>query len=95
MEQARPPETEHERSLARKLVFFPLAIEQTLRELKPHFLCTYLYELATGVSSFDNHDQVMVDDPREQGLRLMLCARTKLFLETGLEILGIETLEEM
>ena len=95
MEQARPPETEYERSLARKLVFFPLAIEQTLRELKPHFLCTYLYELATGFSSFYNHDKVMVDDPREQGLRLMLCARTKLFLETGLEILGIETLEEM
>ena len=95
MEQASPPETEHERSLARKLVFFPLAIEQTLRELKPHFLCTYLYELATGFSSFYNHDKVMVDDPREQGLRLMLCARTKLFLETGLEILGIETLEEM
>ena len=95
MEQARPPETEHERSLARKLVFLPLAIEQTLRELKPHFLCTYLYELATCFSSFYNHDKVMVGDPREQGLRLMLCARTKLFLETGLEILGIETLEEM
>ena len=94
-ENARPPKTEHERSLARKLVFFPLALEQTVKELKPHFLCTYLFELATGFSSFYNQDKVMVSDPAERSLRLMLCARTKLFLETGLRILGIETLEEM
>ena len=94
-ENARPPKTKHERSLARKLVFFPLALEQTIKELKPHFLCTYLFELATGFSSFYNQDKVMVSDPAERSLRLMLCARTKLFLETGLRILGIETLEEM
>lgn len=91
----RAPETEHERSLARKLMFFPLAMKQTLRELKPHLLCTYLFELATEFSSFYSHDKVMVDDQVEQNLRLMLCARTMTFLTVGLEILGIETLEEM
>ena len=95
IEDARAPETEHERSLARKLIFFPLAMEQTLRELKPHFLCTYLFELATEFSSFYNHDKVMVDDQSEQNLRIMLCARTMTWLSLGLEILGIETLEEM
>lgn len=95
IEDARAPETEHERSLARKLIFFPLAMEQTLRELKPHFLCTYLFELATEFSSFYNHDKVMVDDQSEQNLRVMLCARTMTCLELGLEILGIETLDEM
>ena len=68
-ENARPPKTEHERSLARKLVFFPLALEQTVKELKPHFLCTYLFELATGFSSFYNQDKVMVSDPAERSLR--------------------------
>ena len=95
IEDARAPETEHERSLARKLIFFPLAMEQTLRELKPHFLCTYLFELATEFSSFYNHDKVMVDDRPTQGLRILLCLRAKTFLSLGLEILGIETLEEM
>jgi arginyl-tRNA synthetase len=95
IEDARAPETEHERSLARKLMFFPLAMKQTLRELKPHFLCTYLFELATEFSSFYSHDKVMVDDRVEQNLRLMLCARTMTFLTLGLEILGIETLDEM
>jgi len=95
IEDVRAPETEHERSLARKLIFFPLAMKQTLRELKPHFLCTYLFELATEFSSFYSHDKVMVDDRVDQNLRLMLCTRTMTFLTLGLEILGIETLDEM
>lgn len=93
--EARAPESPHERALARKLLFFPLALSQTLRELKPHFLCTYLYELATDFSSFYNHDKVMVEDRPTQGLRMLLCLRTKTFLCSGLDILGIETLEKM
>jgi arginyl-tRNA synthetase len=95
IQEIRAPETPHERALARKLLFFPLALSQTLRELKPHFLCTYLYELATDFSSFYNHDKVMVEDRPTQGLRMLLCLRTKTFLCSGLDILGIETLEEM
>ena len=93
--QARKPKTEAEKKLARKLIFFPLAIEQATRELKPHFLCTYLYELATEFSSFYNQDKVMVPEPEAQGLRLLLCKTTQTYLQTGLEMLGIETLEEM
>jgi len=93
--QAREPKTEAEKKLARKLIFFPLAIEQATRELKPHFLCTYLYELATEFSSFYNQDKVMVSEPEAQGLRLLLCKTTQTYLQTGLEMLGIETLEEM
>jgi arginyl-tRNA synthetase len=70
-------------------------LSQTLRELKPHFLCTYLYELATDFSSFYNHDKVMVEERATQDLRMLLCLRTKTFLCAGLDILGIETLEEM
>ncbi len=91
----RPPETEAERKLARKLVLFPIALEQATRELKPHFLCTYLFELATEFSSFYNQDKVMVDDVSIQELRLQLCSQTLNTLETGLSLLGIETLEEM
>jgi len=91
----RPPETEAERKLSRKLVLFPISLEQATRELKPHFLCTYLFELATEFSSFYNQDKVMVDDPSTQELRLQLCSQTLNTLDTGLSLLGIETLEEM
>jgi arginyl-tRNA synthetase len=92
---ARCPESEPEKKLSRKLIFFPLALKQATRELKPHFLCTYLYELATEFSSFYNQEKVMVDDPAARDLRLLLCASTQSVLTTGLDLLGIETLEEM
>jgi arginyl-tRNA synthetase len=93
--EARYPESEPEKKLCRKLIFFPLALKQATRELKPHFLCTYLYELATEFSSFYNQEKVMVDDPAARDLRLLLCASSQSVLITGLNLLGIETLEEM
>ena len=92
---ARYPESDPERKLSRKLIFFPLALKQATKELKPHFLCTYLYELATEFSSFYNQEKVMVDDPATRDLRLFLCASTQSILISGLNLLGIETLEEM
>ena len=93
--QAREPQTDTECKLARKFLFFPLALQQATRELKPHFLCTYLFELATEFSSFYNQEKVMVDDTETQELRLLLCAQTQNILSTGLGLLGIDTLEEM
>lgn len=95
IEKAGPPQTEAERKLARKLIFFPMAINQATQELKPHFLCTYLFELATDFSSFYNQDKVMVPEVEVQGIRLLLCQTTQTYLEIGLEMLGIETLTEM
>ena len=92
---ARPPKSDAERKLSRKLLFFPLALKQATRELKPHFLCTYLYELATEFSSFYNQEKVMIDDVKAKDLRLLLCASTQSVLKTGLNLLGIDTLEEM
>ena len=87
--------TDSEKKLARKLIFFSGAIKQTVKELKPHFLGGYLYELATEFSSFYNQSKVMVEDKNVMHLRLLLCSRTLHLLEIGTEILGIETLEEM
>ena len=89
------PTTDSEKKLARKLLFFSGALKQTEKELKPHFLGTYLYELATEFSSFYSQSKVMVDDEEIKSLRIMLCDRTLMILQTGLNILGIETLEEM
>lgn len=88
-------ETEHERRLARKLIQFPVSLEQSLSDLRPHFLSTYLYELAGTYNVFYNHEKVIHDDPSVHQRRLMLCHRTHLILSTGLEILGINRVERM
>ena len=89
------PTTDSERKLARKLLFFPLVLKQTTKELKPHFLGCYLYELATEFSSFYNQNKVVVEDNEIKTLRLLLCSRTLMFMEIGANILGIDMLEEM
>jgi arginyl-tRNA synthetase len=92
---ATPPETAGETALARKLAALPTVLNLTTTQLRPHFLCTYLYELAGAFSSFYSADKVLVDDPAVRGRRLLLCARTLLVLETGLHLLGLRTLTRM
>lgn len=88
-------ETEHEQLLARKLLQFPVSLEQSLADLRPHFLSTYLYELAGTYNVFYNHEKVIHEDASVQQRRLMLCHRTHLILSIGLEILGISCVERM
>ncbi len=87
--------TPAELALARKLAKFPDAIRLATDSLRPHFLCLYLYELAGEFSAFYTADKVAVDDAPVRARRLMLCARTLLFLETGLRLLGLRTLTRM
>lgn len=88
-------ETPGELALSRKLMGFKTVLDQAATELRPHFLCQYLYELAGAFSSFYKADKVMVDTPDIRARRLLLCNRTLRTLETGLHILGLETLERM
>lgn len=92
---ATPPETPTETALARKLIRFPDALGLATSNLRPHFLSTYLYELAGAFSAFYYEDKVIVDDPAVRARRVLLCARTLLVLETGLHLLGLRTLQRM
>ncbi len=92
---ASAPETPQELGLARKLVQFSDAIQAATQQLRPHFLCLYLFELAGAYSTFYAADKVIVDDPAVRARRLLLCHRTLITLETGLHLLGLRTLERM
>jgi len=92
---ATPPETATELALARKLVQFADAVQLATNQLRPHFLCLYLYELAGAYSTFYAADKVIVDDPAVRARRLLLCHRTLIVLECGLHLLGLRTLERM
>jgi arginyl-tRNA synthetase len=92
---ATVPETEEEIALARKLLGYTVALKQARSDLRPHFLCTYLFELSGAFSSFYNANKVIVDDETVKARRLMLCSRTLTVLEHGLNILGLTTLKRM
>jgi arginyl-tRNA synthetase len=92
---ATPFETPAELALARKLTHFPDALDLAVQQFRPHFLCTYLYELAGEFSTFYNADKVALDDAPVRARRLILCNRTLLLLETGLQLLGLRLLTKM
>jgi arginyl-tRNA synthetase len=79
-----------ELALAKQILRLGDVIETVSRELKPHHLCTYLYELASRFSGFfDNCPVLKSEEPTRSG-RLALCAATARALAIGLDLLGIE-----
>jgi arginyl-tRNA synthetase len=70
-------------------------IDLVARELKPHFLCTYLYELATKFSGFYENCPVLQSEEPLRTSRLALCGLTASTMKLGLDLLGIEHPEQM
>jgi arginyl-tRNA synthetase len=95
LKDVQPFSTATERALAKKLMSFSSALDLTIRELKPHLLCHYLFDLAGTFSTFYNADRVTIDDAYIRQIRLLLCSATLSTLETGLHLLGLDTLEQM
>jgi arginyl-tRNA synthetase len=84
-----------ELALAKHLLNFGLTLEAAAEELRPNFLCNYLYELAGKFTSFYEHCPVLKSEGVTRESRLVLCDLTAKVLKEGLNALGIETLEQM
>jgi len=82
-----------ERSLARKISEYGEAVERATDELLPHYICTYLYELAQVFNSFYEHNRVIGSD--REGVRLTLVQHYADTLKAGLELLGITAPDKM
>jgi arginyl-tRNA synthetase len=85
----------HEILLAKHLLNFGLTLEAVAEEYRPNFLCNYLYELAGKFTSFYENCPVLKADDATRASRLALCDLTGRVLRQGLEVLGIEVVEQM
>ena len=85
----------HEIALAKHLLRFGLVIEAVAEDYRPNFLSNYLYDLAALFSGFWVNCPVLKAEPAERASRLALCELTGRVMKQGLELLGIETLEQM
>ena len=85
-----------ELALAKYLLNFGITLEAVADELRPNYLCNYLFELAGKFTSFyENCPVLKADDAATRDSRLALCDLTARVLKQGLETLGIETVEQM
>jgi arginyl-tRNA synthetase len=88
-------DTPHELGLARHLLNFGLVLEAAAEEYRPNFLCNYLYELAGHFTAFVENCPVLKSEPSRRASRLALCDLTARVMRQGLEVLGIEAIEQM
>jgi arginyl-tRNA synthetase len=84
-----------ERALAKHVLRIGEVLEAVSRELKPHLLCTYLYELGTKFSAFYEKCPVIQSEPEIRAGRLALCDVTARTMALGLDLLGIEHPDQM
>ena len=87
-----PPEL----ALAKLLLRYGEVIETVVRDLRPHLLTNYLFDLAQTFSTFYTNCPVL-KAPTEplKNSRLLLCHHTAATLRHGLNLLGIQTIEQM
>jgi arginyl-tRNA synthetase len=88
-------ESPFELALAKHILRLGEVIEVVARELKPHHLCTYLYDLATRFSGFFENCPVLQSEDPLRSSRLTLCEATARTMACGLDLLGIEHPEQM
>lgn len=79
--------------LIKKLSQFPYIVKKCAVELKPNYLATYLFELATLFNSF-YHAEKVIGSEKEAEL-LTVVESVSIVLRNGLSLLGINTLERM
>jgi arginyl-tRNA synthetase len=91
------PEVEEEVSRLEKLLYrFPEIVERAGKEYAPHYITTYLIEIAGAFNSFYAHNQIInPDDEKKTTERISITEATRQILKNGLTILGIPVLERM
>ena len=84
-----------EMALGKKLLDFADSLHLAAEEYRPHFLCQYLFELATTFHKFYEACPVLTAEAPVRDSRLVLCDLTARTLRQGLYLLGIEVVEQM
>lgn len=83
-------------TLAKHLLKFGLVLEAAAEEYRPNYICTYLFELAGHFTSFyENCPVLKAESDAVRDSRLLLCQLAARVLQQGLEVLGIEVVEQM
>lgn len=82
-----------ERSLVRKLTEYTEVVQAAQRDLLPHGICTYLYELCQEFNRFYENSRVIGSD--DEAKRVALVAKYATTLQSGLKILGIHAPSDM
>jgi len=86
---------EAEIALMKELLRFPQALQNAAEAHSPHFVPTYLREVATAFSQFYDHCRIIGEEDALATARMHLALATKTVLKNGLTVLGISAPRSM
>jgi arginyl-tRNA synthetase len=87
--------TEQEKQLVKQLANFSEVVEQAAKDLRPHYICDYAYNLATAFSNFYQYCPVLKAEEKTKNFRLTLVAAIAQVLKNSLSLIGIDVPEKM
>ena len=84
-----------ELDLAKHILRFPETLHAVAEDDKPNWLTGYLYDLTGKFSAFYENCPVLQSEEPTRSSRLLLCRLTADVIKRGLNLLGIEVIEQM
>jgi len=84
-----------ELDLAKHILRFPETLHAVAEDDKPNWLTGYLYDLTGKFSAFYENCPVLQSEEPTRSSRLLLCRLTADVIKQGLNLLGIEVIEQM
>ncbi len=89
-DEVKQLDSPEELALAKQLITFGDVVQQVARDLRPHVLCSYLYDLARAFSRFYDACPILKSEGDVRTSRLALAKLAGRTLAKGLDLLGIE-----
>jgi len=80
--------------LMKKLLLFPEAVQAAARDMRPHYIANYVFELATLFNDFYQNVPVLKSG-KEREARLALVKASQQAIHNSLQLLGIEAPDRM
>lgn len=82
-------------TLERTLIHFNEILKESIEDIAPQKLVTYLFKVAQELNSFYGREQIIGDDKVKTAHNLAIVSWTKEVLKQGLFVLGISAVERM
>jgi arginyl-tRNA synthetase len=82
-----------DRVIERKLQQFPEVVERARSEYAPHYVCTYMHELASAFNNFYGREKI-IDGANSSG-KLYITQAVAIVIANGLALLGIQAPDSM
>lgn len=86
---------EAEKSVITRLLEYPGVVQLAARDMEPHKVASYLYELARDMNRYYENTRVNEAAPDEKAARLVILGRVRQVFAHGLGLLGIDIPSKM